>query len=143
MTRWRETVGLSSHLRGEVVYPLPPSLRHAVLDFLTTPYGRRICGRDALPGAHGWDVRSFMMQTFGFRVHHDAFNEVLVPSETFPLRMRCDLLQSLELALSNDMFALVPEMCYVIGGTLTDLTLRFRECYPPLAGDCLTLLLNS
>lgn len=73
-------------------------------------------------------MRGFLMQIFGFPVHHDTFQEVLSPSETFPLWLRCDLIQLLELTLGNDMFVLVPEMCYMIGSMLTDLTLRYHEC---------------
>ncbi|SJL08854.1 uncharacterized protein ARMOST_12225 [Armillaria ostoyae] len=127
ITRWRDTVGLSSHLRDEVRCPQPPSLRHVRLDFLATPYGRRIWGGDAFPGARGWEVRALVMQMFGFSAQREALQELLMPSETFPLRMRCDLIQSLDLALSNDMFGLVPEMCYVMGGALLDLTLRYPD----------------
>lgn len=129
ITRWHDTVGLSSHLRSEVRCPLPPSLRHVRLDLLVTPYGRRVWGADAFPGAHGWGVRAFVMQLFGFSVQREALHELLKSSETFPLRMRCDMIQSLDLALSNDLFDLVSEMCCVTGGSLIDLTLQYRGCF--------------
>ncbi len=69
------------------------------------------------------------MQLFRFSAQCEALHKLPTPSETFLLRMRCDLIQSLDLALSNNMFGLVPEMCYVIGGSLLDLTLRYREYF--------------
>lgn len=125
--RWRDIVGLSSHLQEEVRLPPPPSLQHVILDLLYMPYGRRVHLGDAFASARGWDVRVLLAQIFSVEGSQSDFSGVILRLETFPLRLRCDLIQSLDLAIGNDLFGLVPEMCQAMGGTLTQLMLRFRE----------------
>ncbi len=79
-------------------------------------------------GTRGWDVKAFLTQIFHVGGSYSDFSGVVLRSETFLLRLRCDLVQSLDMAIGNEMFNLVPDMCYMMGGTLIQLTLRFREC---------------
>ncbi len=79
-------------------------------------------------GTHGWDIKAFLTQIFHVGGSYSDFSGVVLHLETFLLRLRCDLVQSLDIAIGNEMFNLIPNMCYMMGGTLIQLTLCFHEC---------------
>ncbi|KAK0444520.1 uncharacterized protein EV420DRAFT_1648799 [Desarmillaria tabescens] len=127
VTLWQGLSGFSSHLKTELCNAPEPSLYHLMFNLLFTPCGRHIHIGNPFTVMSSLDIEAFIQQIFMSDSSTGLISQFLHWDKLFPIYLCCDLLTSLDLAISNDFFPFASDMMHQICHTLVDLSVHFSD----------------